>query len=122
MYFEGRVRYKLRGSCALEYSLVAVASGGRDADAIDLGDVAMLTFRRGEYTTGRRTRPVPQLACAGGELCARWESSISSVQCKNAGTDDRGEYQWRCEGNLDKGIKVLCTGEGMAVAWRIACA
>lgn len=36
------------------------------ADRVRLREITSLTLKRGEYTTGRRSSPVPQLECVGG--------------------------------------------------------
>lgn len=37
-----------------------------DANRVLLRDITSLTLQRGEYTSGRRSSPVPQLECIGG--------------------------------------------------------
>ncbi|GBG26182.1 Store-operated calcium entry-associated regulatory factor [Hondaea fermentalgiana] len=62
-------------------------------------------------TTGRRSAPVPQLTCVGGD-CS-FEPDV--VQCRNVGTDSYGEVQWACTAQLpnefDLGTTdVVCEG------------
>jgi hypothetical protein len=57
-------------------------------ERILLEDINILTFYKGEFTTGRRLRPIPQLNCVGGEGCKLFEPEF--VYCENAGFDGSG--------------------------------
>merc|ERR1712004_509460 len=77
-----------------------------------LEDVQVLTLTRGAMTTGRRSSPVPQLACVGGS--GRGEEQPERVQCYNRGSDGRG-VQWECKADMDNGLRfgqveVVCEG------------
>ena len=122
-------RLKLRASCALDYELVYTEEGKRTRElrakeAFDLADVGSLVFKRGEMTTGKRTRPVAQLNCVGGDARAEMAGSIESVECRNVGRDDRGEVQWKCDAKMDPDVKVrrrqdLCDLVSCAPRWRV---
>ncbi|KAF9929980.1 hypothetical protein BGZ67_006024 [Mortierella alpina] len=63
-------------------------------------------------TTGRRTSPVPQTSCVGGNACGDYEPDV--IQCKNAGFDG-GDVQWKCQADLPDNLKfgkldVYCEG------------
>ena len=55
------------------------------SDAIHLSQVKALTLRKGKYTAGRRTRPIPQLNCIGKPDYYEPET----VQCINQGGDGK---------------------------------
>lgn len=83
-------------------------------EAIDLTQVDTLTFYKGQETTGRRSKPVPQLSCVGGDACS-YASNVEVIQCTNQGTNDRNEVQWKCDCELDTKMKlgkvqVTCEG------------
>lgn len=62
-----------------------------------LRDVTSITLHRGEYTTGRRARSVPQLECVGGT--AQGKFSPKTVQCYNRGFDGI-DPQWECTSEM----------------------
>lgn len=79
---------------------------------VKLKDVQVLTLRKGEYTTGRRSSPVPQLQCLGGS--AGCGNAPSVVQCYNRGSDGHST-QWECKADMSKAqkfgaIEVTCEG------------
>jgi len=77
----------------------------QNQDSVLLGQVTALTFVRGQYTTGRRSSPVVQLQCNGGEAGRESQLMPPSVQCRNVGTDSYGNVQWKCEAELDSSVK-----------------
>jgi len=90
------------------------AEWGHGCDSVLLSDVKALTFSRGQYTTGRRSSPIPQLQCVGGDACS---SSLqpTTVQCLNRGEDYTGNIQWKCDAELDTSVRfgrtdVSCEG------------
>ncbi|KAF9913637.1 hypothetical protein BX616_009797 [Lobosporangium transversale] len=92
-------------------SSVAKAFGGSPKKVL-LRDVQTLTLHRDRMTTGRRTRPVPQLSCTGGSACGDYEPEV--VQCINAGFDGT-DVQWKCEADLPDNMRfgeldVYCEG------------
>ncbi|KAF9186039.1 hypothetical protein BGZ51_002283 [Haplosporangium sp. Z 767] len=63
-------------------------------------------------TTGRRTSPVPQLNCVGGNACGDFEPEV--VQCTNTGFDG-SDVQWKCQADLPHNLRfgqldVYCEG------------
>lgn len=80
-------------------------------DKIKLKDVQVLTLRPNQMTTGRRSRPVPQLHCVGGYCDA---IKGQTVQCVNRGSDGI-DIQWECSANIKSGyqfgeLSVICEG------------
>jgi hypothetical protein len=80
-------------------------------DRIKLKDVEVLTLTSGKWTTGRRTKPVPQLQCVSG-YCNLFQPQ--TVQCYNRGSDGI-DIQWECKTEMDNKYKfgkidVLCEG------------
>lgn len=71
-----------------------------------------LTLHQGEWTTGRRTRPVPQLICIGGTNRCKFQPT--TVKCSNQqGKEDN--IKWQCTANLEKNLRfnqldVSCEG------------
>lgn len=79
---------------------------------VKLKDVQVLTLQQGEYTTGRRSSPVPQLQCLGGS--AGCGNAPSVVQCYNRGNDGYST-QWECKADMSTSqkfgaIEVTCEG------------
>ena len=82
-----------------------------------LGDVHALTFKSGEYTAGRRSSPIPQLNCVGGngrDMAMGRGSLPSVIQCQNQGSDGK-DAQWACTAELDDDFRlgvadVTCEG------------
>ena len=78
---------------------------------IRLKDIQVLTLKPNMWTTGRRTRSVPQLNCVGGN-CDAIEGQ--TVQCYNRGSDGV-DIQWECQSSIKSGFKfgdlvVACEG------------
>ncbi|KAL1922896.1 uncharacterized protein VTP21DRAFT_9272 [Calcarisporiella thermophila] len=76
-----------------------------------LRDVQSITLRKGEYTTARRSTPIPQLSCIGS-ACRQYSPDV--IQCKNMGWDGQ-DVQWKCEADLPTNVKfgelsVSCEG------------
>lgn len=61
-------------------------------EKILLRDVTTLLLRSGEYTTSRRTSPVPQLECVSG----RKDYTSAAVLCHNSGFDG-SDVIWKCQ-------------------------
>lgn len=71
---------------------------------VRLMDVDVLTFQKGELTTGRRSTSILQLQCTGG--AAQSESNlVETVQCKNSGFDGR-DVNWECKTHLEPHLKL----------------
>lgn len=94
---------------------IALLFGGASAskkDRIKLKDVTTLTLYHGQWTTGRRTRPVPQLQCIGGTAMCKFLPK--TVQCYNRGSDGV-DVQWECKADIPSNmrfnkIEVTCEG------------
>ena len=54
-------------------------------------------MRRGDYTTGRRSTPIPQIQCVGGTAYGSYAPKV--VQCYNRGFDGV-DVQWECKSEL----------------------
>lgn len=79
---------------------------------IKLRDIDVITLRHGQWTTGRRTRPVPQLACIGGTN--RCKFLPQTVQCYNRGSNGQ-DIQWECKADMNTNLRfnkidVTCEG------------
>ena len=80
------------------------------SDKVRLQDVQTLTFTRDAYTTGRRSRPLPQIECESG--CYDYTPDI--VQCYNRGSDGF-DVNWKCDAEMPNGlsfskVEVGCEG------------
>ncbi|KAF8938110.1 hypothetical protein BGZ58_001557 [Dissophora ornata] len=113
------MKYRLQGlslatllvTLTLLWSAPVTAFGGNDKKVL-LKDVQTLTLHRGKMTAGRRTSPVPQLSCVGGNACGHYEPDV--VQCTNAGFDG-SDVQWKCQADLPQDLRfgeldVYCEG------------
>ncbi|KAI9231042.1 MAG: hypothetical protein BYD32DRAFT_431722 [Podila humilis] len=109
-------RLSLHSSLLLALALLAwispVSAFGSNNQKVLLQDVRTLTLHRGRMTTGRRTSPVSQLNCIGGNACGDFEPDV--VQCYNAGSDG-SDVQWKCEADLPNNVRfgqldVYCEG------------
>lgn len=92
--------------CLLSYS------NASKKNKIKLRDVQVITLHHGQWTTGRRTRPVPQLQCIGGTNRCKFLPQV--VQCYNRGFNGE-EIQWECKADLNKNLRfnkidVTCEG------------
>lgn len=74
-------------------------------DSFDPRNINTLTFKNGQYTNSKRTNPIPQLNCVGGNAC-HMSSSIDSIQCTNLGINDKDEVQWKCNAELPDGLTI----------------
>lgn len=88
--------------------------GGYNDDAVLLENIKSLTFVRRKMTAGRRSAPMNQLNCIGGNACGRYELQPSTVQCTNVGSDGF-DVNWKCEADLDSSVRfgetiVSCEG------------
>ena len=83
-------------------------------DSVLLNDVNTLTFNTNQFTTGRRSSPIPQLNCIGGGAAHLRQHHPTTVQCYNRGSNGN-DIQWECKSELDNSIKfgktdVVCEG------------
>lgn len=77
-------------------TLVSVASASKAL----LRNIEVLTFYRNEYTTGRRSKPLPQIDCERG--CSQF--TPDEVQCYNRGFDGF-DVNWECKAQLPDGMR-----------------
>jgi len=96
---------------------------GRGKDAVRLEDVSVLTLRRGRQTQARRSAPIPQLTCVGGDACR--DATIEVMQCRNMGSDGV-DVQWKCETDLSSDYRlgetvVSCEGYNNRGSWCPRC-
>ncbi|KAI8804522.1 hypothetical protein BJ742DRAFT_823907 [Cladochytrium replicatum] len=82
-----------------------------------LRNVQTLTFKKGKYTTFRRTSAVPELKCVSGGACDEADDHIDAIQCYNRGGGPGGpdDVQWECKVDLEDtlrlgSVNVLCEG------------
>ncbi|KAG9702565.1 DUF1183-domain-containing protein, partial [Aureobasidium melanogenum] len=67
-----------------------------------------LTLRAGQKTSARRSSPIPQLQCTGGN--ARGLYDVDVMRCTNAGSDyDDDNVQWTCKASLPPEFKLGST-------------
>jgi hypothetical protein len=64
-----------------------------------------LTLYKDEVTNARRGTPIPQLTCVAG-VCDRADLLPDVVQCVSSGIGADGMPQWRCEAQLDDGVRL----------------
>eukprot|EP00013_Stygamoeba_regulata_P014522 CAMPEP_0177687414 /NCGR_PEP_ID=MMETSP0447-20121125/34120_1 /TAXON_ID=0 /ORGANISM="Stygamoeba regulata, Strain BSH-02190019" /LENGTH=294 /DNA_ID=CAMNT_0019197663 /DNA_START=65 /DNA_END=946 /DNA_ORIENTATION=- len=99
-------------SIVLILSIASIAHVAHaDSPKVRLTDVKALVFRRGALTTGRRSAPVQQLTCVGGNAC---HVVLDSVMCQNVG-DDGFDVTWKCQADMESKYrfgKVTVTCEG----------
>jgi len=73
-------------------------------DAVLLEQTKVLTFNKGQMTTGRRSAPLQQIQCVGGSASGHTEYYPSAVQCTNVGSNGF-DVEWRCEADLDSSVR-----------------
>ena len=83
---------------------VAIVANGY-TDSMNLAEVKALTFYKDRMTTSRRTSPIKQLNCVGGNAC-KYSNLIETVQCLNRGTDEYGDVQWECSAQLPEYLRL----------------
>ena len=95
-------------------SHAAYALLGRDR--VKLSSIKTLTLSDGRMTSFRRTAPVPQLKCVGGDGCKAGYRA-ETLQCRNMGGSysDPEDVQWACEGIVPDEVRlgrtdVVCEG------------
>lgn len=77
-------------------------------DGFDPNNVQTITFLKDSYTTGRRSNPIPQLNCVGGNAC-NYSSVVQSVQCQNVGMNESNNPQWKCSTSLPNTLSLGST-------------
>eukprot|EP00158_Paraphelidium_tribonemae_P010206 Partr_v1_DN38804_c0_g1_i1_m9715 putative transmembrane protein 66 len=83
-------------------------------EKVRLTDVQTITLFEDGQTTGRRSRPVPQLECRGKGCGGVGAWRPPAVQCYNRGSDG-ADVQWECRANMPDGYsfgktQVICEG------------
>ncbi|KAF9430214.1 Rab GDP dissociation inhibitor alpha [Entomortierella beljakovae] len=101
-----------REMSAVTFSPTTLAFGTNKQKVL-LQDVQTLTLHRGRMTAGRRSSPVPQISCVGGNACGDYEPEV--VQCRNTGFDG-SDVQWKCQADLPDNLRfgeleVNCEGK-----------
>lgn len=85
---------------------------GWGSDKVLLSDISVLTLKNGAMTTGRRSSPVQQVSCVGGNAKGAYIPQV--VQCYNRGSDGN-DIQWECKTDMDNAyrfgaVEVSCEG------------
>jgi hypothetical protein len=77
-------------------------------DSVLLSKISSLTLRSGQKTSARRSSPIPQLQCIGGNAKTLYEVDV--MRCTNAGSDyDDDNVQWTCKASLPAEFKLGST-------------
>lgn len=80
----------------------------KPSDSVLLSKISSLTLRSGQKTSARRSSPIPQLQCSGGN--ARGLYDVDVMRCTNAGSDyDDDNVQWTCKASLPPEFKLGST-------------
>jgi hypothetical protein len=70
-------------------------------------DIEVLTFIAGAKADRARTPVQDKLQCVGGSAMYRRHLYPDQIQCHNAGTDDEGDVNWKCNvADLDSRVEV----------------
>lgn len=86
----------------------------KPSNSVLLSNVKSLTLKGGKDTSARRSSPIPQLSCVGGNARGLYE--IDVMRCTNSGSDyDEDNVQWTCKASLPPEFKlgstdVICEG------------
>lgn len=75
-------------------------------NTIYLPTVNSLTFNKHEFTTYRRTYPIPKLICQSNLQYDYDKYCPSVVRCYNTGFDDTGNISWECNAELEDLFKI----------------
>ena len=93
---------------------LAKKSFSKSSDGVLLSKVRSLTLHSDKLTTGRRSSPIKQLICIGGNGRGKYEVDV--MQCNNSGSEyDAEDIQWTCQASLPPEFKlgstdVICEG------------
>lgn len=80
----------------------------KPGDSVLLSNIKSLTLRAGQQTSSRRSSPIPQLQCSGGNARGLYEVDV--MRCNNAGSDyDDENVQWTCKASLPPEFKLGST-------------
>jgi hypothetical protein len=75
-------------------------------DKVLLSEVQALSLRSNEFTTSRRSSPIPQLTCEEGTYTRYCQYGPKNMMCKNMGFGDK-DIVWECTGyGLTPGYKL----------------
>ena len=96
--------------------LVALLSGlnlthalrKQPSNSVLLSKISSLTLRANQKTSARRSSPIPQLQCTGGNAKGLYDVDV--MRCNNAGFDyDDDNVQWTCKASLPVEFKLGST-------------
>ncbi|XP_018413401.1 PREDICTED: store-operated calcium entry-associated regulatory factor [Nanorana parkeri] len=99
--------------CLLAVVQLSGVQGWSQNDRVLLKDIQAITLYSDRYTNARRSSPIPQLKCIGGNAgCSAMTPQV--VQCHNRGWDGI-DVQWECKVDMDNAyrfgkIEVSCEG------------
>ncbi|KAH0381972.1 DUF1183-domain-containing protein, partial [Aureobasidium melanogenum] len=80
----------------------------KPSNSVLLSKISSLTLRADQKTSARRSSPIPQLQCTGGN--ARGLYDVDVMRCTNAGSDyDDDNVQWTCKASLPPEFKLGST-------------
>jgi len=78
------------------------------SNSVLLSKISSLTLRAGQKTSARRSSPIPQLQCTGGNAKGLYDVDV--MRCTNAGADyDDDNVQWTCKASLPVEFKLGST-------------
>jgi hypothetical protein len=78
------------------------------SNSVLLSKISSLTLRSGQKTSARRSSPIPQLQCTGGNAKGLYDVDV--MRCTNAGADyDDDNIQWTCKASLPAEFKLGST-------------
>ncbi|KAL0241832.1 hypothetical protein GEMRC1_007067 [Eukaryota sp. GEM-RC1] len=95
--------------CVASYKKASMSYSNKEL----LRDVKTLVFRKGEYTSYKRTYPIPSLKCVGyTDRCSKYHPS--TISCTNVGWDGT-DVIWECKAELSSEVRlgktnVICEG------------
>jgi len=75
-----------------------------NSDRVKLTSIKSLTFYSGRMTTARRSYPIAQVKCVGGN--AGCQARVDFIQCYNLGTNYGLDVQWQCRANINRGYSI----------------
>lgn len=81
---------------------------GQPSNSVLLSKISSLTLRANQKTSARRSSPIPQLQCTGGNAKGLYDVDV--MRCTNAGSDyDDDNIQWTCKASLPEEFKLGST-------------
>jgi len=94
----------LKMKALLIISIILAAVCTINATRIEMRNIQVLTFSKGQYTAARRTSIIPQLICSGG-TASGYSNVVDTVQCTNSGFDGVS-VNWKCTSDLPNKYKL----------------